>query len=174
VDAQRNEPRSRRAALGAIGHAFPTGHRRTLATSVWGAAVGAGIALGPLAGGALAASLGWRSSYWLAAIAAASLVPAAAGIEESRASTRRSLDLAGAVVLAVAMAGLTAGPIEGRQSWTSARTIVALAGGAFFLAMFVAVEFRRREPLLELGRFSNRLFVASLTGALFTGLAVIG
>ncbi len=61
------------AALGAIGHAFPTGHRRTLATSVWGAAVGAGIAVGPLAAGALAASLGWRSSYWLEAIAAALL-----------------------------------------------------------------------------------------------------
>lgn len=48
--------------LGAIGHAFPTGDRRTRATSVWGAAVGAGIAIGPLAAGALAASLGWRSS----------------------------------------------------------------------------------------------------------------
>ena len=42
------------AALGAIGHAFPTGHRRAHATSVWGSAVGAGIAIGPLAGGALA------------------------------------------------------------------------------------------------------------------------
>ena len=36
------------ASLGTIGHAFPTGHRRTLATSVWGSAVGAGIAIGPL------------------------------------------------------------------------------------------------------------------------------
>ena len=162
------------ATLGAIGHAFSTGHRRAVATSVWGAAVGAGIAVGPLAGGALAASLGWRSSYWLEAIAAALLVAAAAGVEQSRASTRRSLDLSGAVVLALAMGGLTAGLIEGRQSWSSARAIVPLAVGAVLLAAFVAIELRKREPMLELGRFSNPLFVASLTGALFTGLGVIG
>ncbi len=162
------------ASLGAIGHAFPTGHRRALATSVWGAAVGAGIAIGPLAAGALAASLGWRSSFWLEAIAALALIPAAAGIEESRAGARRSIDLAGAVTLALAMAGLTAGLIEGRQSWSAGATIVPLAGGAILLAVFVAIELRRREPMLELGRFSNPLFLASLTGALFTGLAVIG
>ena len=162
------------ASLGAIGHAFPTGHRRALATSVWGAAVGAGIAIGPLAGGALAASIGWRSSYWLEAMAAVLLVPAAARLTESRASTKRSLDLSGAALLALAMAGLTAGLIEGRQSWSSTQAIVPLAAGAAFLAAFVGVELRKREPMLELGRFSNPLFLASLTGALFTGLAVIG
>ena len=162
------------ASLGAIGHAFPTGHRRALATSVWGAAVGAGIAIGPLAGGALAASIGWRSSYWLEAMAALLLVPAAARLTESRASTKRSLDLSGAALLALAMAGLTAGLIEGRQSWSSTQAIVPLAAGAAFLAAFVGIELRKREPMLELGRFSNPLFLASLTGALFTGLAVIG
>ena len=162
------------AALGAIGHAFPTGHRRALATGVWGSAVGAGIAIGPLAAGALAAWLGWRSSFWLEAIAAAALVPAAASIEESRASTRRALDLAGAVALAVAMAGLTAGLTEGRQSWSAPGTVAALAGGALFLAAFVGIELRQREPIIELVRFKNPLFVASLAGALFTGLAVIG
>jgi MFS family permease len=162
------------AALGAIGHAFPTGHRRALATSVWGAAVGAGIAIGPLAGGALAASIGWRSSYWLEAIAAALLVPAAARIAETRASAKRSLDFSGAAVLALAMANLTAGLIEGRRSWSSAEAIVPLVAGVALLAAFVAIELRKREPMLEFGRFSNPLFVASLTGALFTGLAVIG
>lgn len=50
------------SSLGLIGHAFPTGGPRTLATSVWGAAVGGGIALGPVLGAALTTSLGWRSS----------------------------------------------------------------------------------------------------------------
>jgi MFS family permease len=162
------------ASLGAIGHAFPSGHRRALATSVWGSAVGAGIAIGPLAAGALAAGLGWRSSFWLEAIAAAALVPAAASIEESRAATRRALDLSGGAALAVAMAGLTAGLIEGRQSWSAPGALIPLAAGAIFLAAFVAIELRKRDPVIELARFKNRLFVASLVGALFTGLAVIG
>jgi MFS family permease len=162
------------AALGAIGHAFPAGHRRAHATSVWGSSVGAGIAIGPLAAGVLAASIGWRSSFWLEAIAAAALIPAAAGIQESRAGTRRSLDLPGAAALALAMAGLTAGLIGGRQSWSTPSTIVPIAAGVALLGAFVAIELRTREPMLELSRFSNPLFVASLAGALFTGLAVIG
>jgi MFS family permease len=78
------------SSLGLIGHAFPTGGPRTLATSVWGAAVGGGIALGPVLGAALTTSLGWRSSYWLQAIGAAVLVPAAAAVAESRSGARRS------------------------------------------------------------------------------------
>ena len=38
------------ASLAAIGHAFPGGPARTRATGIWGAAVGGGIALGPVAG----------------------------------------------------------------------------------------------------------------------------
>ena len=162
------------ASLGAIGHAFPSGRQRTFATSVWGSAVGAGIALGPLAGGAAADVLGWRSSYWLQAIAAALLVPAAVTLAESRSSHRRPIDLLGAATLAVAMACLTAGLIEGRNSWSSATTVALLAGGVVLLALFAAIEGRKRHPMLELSRFTQPLFVASLSGALATGLAVIG
>jgi MFS family permease len=162
------------ASLGTIGHAFPSGRQRTFATSVWGSAVGAGIALGPLAGGAVGDALGWRSSYWLQAIAAALLVPAAVTLDESRSSQRRPLDFLGAAALAAGMASLTAGLIEGRNSWSAASTIALLAGGVVLLALFAAIEARRRHPMLELSRFTQPLFVASLSGALATGIAVIG
>jgi MFS family permease len=162
------------ASLGAIGHAFPGGSQRTFATSVWGAAVGAGIAIGPLAAGALSQATGWRSSYWLQAIAASLLVPAALTVDESRSQNRRPLDLWGAAALAAAMACLTAGLIDGRNGWSTASTIVPLAGGVALLAAFAAIEGRRRQPMLELSRFTHPLFIASLSGALATGLAVIG
>ena len=162
------------ASLGTIGHAFPSGRQRTFATSVWGSAVGAGIALGPLAGGAVGDALGWRSSYWLQAIAAALLVPAAVTLDESRSSQRRPLDFLGAATLAAAMASLTAGLVEGRDSWSAASTIALLAGGVVLLSLFAAIEARRRHPMLELSRFTQPLFVASLSGALATGIAVIG
>ena len=162
------------ASLGAIGHAFPSGRGRTTATSVWGAAVGAGIAVGPLASGALAAGLGWRSSYWLLAIGAAALVPAAMTLPESRSAHRRRLDGVGAITLALAMAAMTAGLIEGRSSWSSPAAIVPMAGGAALLLTFAIIELRRREPLLELAWLRQPLFLASISGALFTGLAIIG
>jgi MFS family permease len=64
------------AGLGSIGRTFPAGPARTHATGVWGAAVGAGIAVGPLAGAGLAAPLGWRSGFWLEAAGAAAVEPA--------------------------------------------------------------------------------------------------
>lgn len=161
------------ASLGAIGHAFPAGRERAFASSVWGAALGAGIALGPLAGGGLTVWLGWRSSYWLQALVAAALVPAAAAMPESRAAIRRRLDPEGALTLALAMASITAGLVEARTSWSAPVALLLLAGGAVLLAAFARIELRKPEPMLELERLSHPLFVASLAGALFTGLAVI-
>src|SRR5450755_543532 len=58
------------AGLGSIGRTFPSGRARTHATAVWGAAVGAGVTVGPLAGAGLAAAVGWRTGFWLEAAAA--------------------------------------------------------------------------------------------------------
>ncbi len=161
------------ASLAAIGHAFPAGAARTHATAVWGAALGAGIAIGPLAGAALTVALGWRSGYWLQAASAAALVPAAATIAESRAETSRPPDLPGLVALAGGMASTTAGLVEGRSSWTSAATIALLVGGVVLLGAFAAIELRRHEPMVDLRLLGHAPFVASVSGALFTGLAII-
>jgi MFS family permease len=162
------------AGLGAIGSAFPAGSARTHATGVWAAAVGAGIALGPIAGAALAGPLGWRSNFWLEAAAAALLVAPAATMAESRTATPRRLDLPGVVLLSAGMASLTAGLVEGRTSWSSTATLALLGAGAALVAAFAAVELRRSSPMLDLGLFGEPRFVASITGALFVGLAVIG
>ncbi len=97
------------ASLSSIGHAFPAGHRRTHATGVWAAAVGGGIALGPVAGAGLAAAL----------------VLAGTTLAESRAATKRPFDLPAVLALGAGMACLTAGIIEVRTSWSSAATIAA-------------------------------------------------
>jgi hypothetical protein len=162
------------ASLAAIGNAFPTGRARTQSTAAWGAALGGGIALGPVAAAALAAPLGWRSGYWAQALAAAALVPAARRIAESRATARQPRDVPGIATLGAGMALLTAGLIEGRTDWTSAATLGLLAGGALLLASFAALEARRTAPMVDPRLFGEPLFVASIVGALFTGLAVIG
>src|SRR4051812_35363543 len=103
------------AGLAAIGHAFPAGPARARATSIWGASVGAGIAIGPLAGAALAAGLGWRSGFWVEAAAAGAVSAAAATLRDSRATTRFAPDLPGIVTLGAGMALLTAAFVEARH-----------------------------------------------------------
>jgi len=162
------------ASLGIIGDAFPSGAARTHATGVWGAAVGGGIAVGPLAGAVLGIWLGWRSGYWLQAVAAAALVPAAARLPESRASVSRSVDVLGVATLAISMAALITGLVEGRTSWASPATIVPLVLSLVGVTAFAAVELRSSAPMLDLRLLRAPAFLASLSGALFTGLAIVG
>jgi MFS family permease len=162
------------ASLAAIGHAFPGGAVRTRAAGIWGAALGGGIALGPLQGAGFADALGWRSSYWLQAVAAAALVPAAGRLAESRAALPRPLDLPGVATLGAGMACVTGGLVEGRGGWGSPSAVVLLTAGALLVSGFALLQWRARAPMLDLRLFGEPLFVASVSGALFTGLAVIG
>jgi MFS family permease len=66
------------ASLGSIGHTFPSGPARTHATAIWGAAVGAGVTVGPLAAAGLGQAAGWRSGFWFEAAAATALTMVAA------------------------------------------------------------------------------------------------
>jgi MFS family permease len=163
------------AGLGLIGHAFPDGHARTRATGIWGAALGAGIAAGPLVGAGLARLGDWRTGYWAHAVAIAVLAVAALTLPESRPGGEpRRFDPPGAAAIAIAMTALTAGLTSGRSGWSSPTTLALLAGGVAALVAFVAIEAGKREPMLDLDLFRRPLFVASTSGAAITGLATVG
>jgi MFS family permease len=161
------------ASLGVIGHAFPVGRPRTHAAGVWGGAVGAGTAVGPLLSAALAAVVDWRAGYWFQAMAAALLIAVAVRLPESRGELRRRVDVPGALLFGVAMACVTAGLTVGRASWTQPSTLALLCLGALALVGFVAVERMQSEPMIDLKLFRRPAFVASAAGALFTGLGVV-
>src|SRR5919107_3828186 len=101
--------------LGLIGHAFPEGPGRVRATGVWGAALGAGVALGPILAAGLAALGGWRLPYVATALVAAAVAVAGrALLSESRAARPRPVDAAGTLLLGLGLAALMAGLVEGR------------------------------------------------------------
>jgi MFS family permease len=162
------------AGLGSIGRAFPSGTARTRATAVWGAAVGAGVTVGPLAGAGLATAVGWRAGFWLEAGAAGAVMRAAGALTESRATARARLDLPGITTLGAAATFLIAGLVETRHGWTAASTLVLFAAATLVLGGFFTVELRSRRPMLDPRLLGQPDFLASITGALFTGLAVVG
>ena len=163
------------AGLGSIGRAFPSGPARTRATAVWGAAVGAGVTVGPLAGAGLAAAVGWRSGFWVEAAAAAAVMTAAATLTESRTGPQGArLDLPGITTLGAAMTLLTAALVETRHGWSAITTLVLFGAAALMLGAFAAVELRSRRPMLDPHLLGQPRFLASISGALFTGLAVVG
>lgn len=161
------------SSLGLIGHAFPDGTARTRATGVWGAMIGAGIAAGPLVAGWLAALGDWRLAYWAETVAALPLLIAATHVGESSSAVRRAIDVPGGLTLTAGTTALTASFVAARQGWTGTVTLVLLGAGVALLATFIAVERHQEAPMLDLGLLRSRAFVASLIGALVTGLALI-
>jgi len=146
--------------LGLIGHVVPAGPARIRATGVWGAGVGAGIAIGPLVAAGLA-------------VAAALLaVWARAGLVESTAERPRAVDGWGMLLLGLALAGLLAGLVETRAGGPG-RALALLVGGALAAVAFVVVELRRRSPMLDLRLLRRPDFAGATVGGLATGAGVI-
>ncbi|MEV7677434.1 MFS transporter [Streptomyces sp. NPDC088341] len=171
------------SSLGLLVHAFPAGPARIRATGVWGAFVSAGIALGPLLAGGLnevggpsgPSGSGWRLTY--AVLGVAALVTAGLGVRvlaESRAARRNRPDVSGALTLALAFTALLSALTLGRDGWLRAPVLLLLLASAVLTALFTVIERRTAAPLIDLGLLRRPLFGAASTGALFTGLAVIG
>nr|WP_063792233.1 MFS transporter [Nonomuraea pusilla] len=162
------------ASLGIVGHAFPAGSARVAATARYGAMMGLGTTLGPLVSGALATAVSWRAVYWLLTACAAALAAAAGRLEESRSDAPRRFDVPGVTLLTLGVAALVAGVTEGRLGWTRPVVVGAFALAAVLMWAFVAVERRRREPLIDLELFRRPAFLLATGAALIVGAAVIG
>jgi len=85
-------------------------------------------------------------------------------------STVRHIDYAGVAVLSVALFCLTFALIEGQKlGWTSTPIIGLFAGAAAGIGLFMVVERRVREPLMQLDLFRSRTFsAANITGTILS------
>jgi MFS family permease len=162
------------SSLGIIATCFPPGPRRAAASGVWGASVGAGIAVGPLLSAGLDVLHTWRDSYWVLAVATV-VVALAAGrfVVESRSEEDRRLDVPGVLLLAVGMSALLAALVEGRQDWLAPEAVSLAAAAVVLLVGFVVVEQRSRTPMLDLSLLRHPPFLAATLAALATGAGVI-
>ncbi len=154
-------------ALSIIANAFPHPKARARAVGVWGAVAGLSLGIGPLIGGALTETTGWRSIFWInvpigitAALLAARFVP------ETKAARARAFDPVGQALVLIALATLMWGVIEGpHEGWRSGLIISLFLIAAAALLAFVLYEPRRRDPLLDLRFFHSVSFsTATLLG----------
>lgn len=159
--------------LGLIGQAYP-GRALARAAGIWAAALGAGVAVGPILSAWLDRLGGWPLPYWFSAVTAAALAVAGrALLAESRALSPRRVDVAGTVLLGVGMAALLAALTEGRTDWEQPIVYVLLIGAVLLLAGFVAVERRIASPMLDLSLFRRPDFVGATIAALASGAGVL-
>ncbi|TAK21822.1 MAG: DHA2 family efflux MFS transporter permease subunit [Chloroflexota bacterium] len=143
--------------------AFPSSERgRALGLNATVVALG-GIT-GPILGGIVADTLGWRWIFWLRIPIAILCVAATARLVPNDTPTgpRRRFDVAGAVLIFIALATLLLALSQGRfLGWGSAVVIGLFATSAATWFAFVRVELRVPEPMLPLDVFKNRAFAGA-------------
>jgi EmrB/QacA subfamily drug resistance transporter len=163
-------------AMAIIVNTFTEPRERARAIGVWGAVFGMSMALGPVLGGLLVGSVGWRGIFWVnIPIGIAALVLTALVVPESRAARARRLDPVGQVLIVVMLASLTYAIIEApRSGWGSPLILGLFAAAAAALACLVAYEPRRDEPLLDLRFFRSAPFTGSVLIAIMAFAALGG
>ena len=163
-------------AMSIIRNVFEDPRERAQAIGVWGALIGISMALGPVVGGALVDSVGWRAVFFVnIPIGLVAIVLTALFVPESRAPHPRRIDPVGQVLVIVALATLTYAIIEGPEAgWMSAQTVVLFAVSLSAFASLVAYELRRREPLLEVRFFRSAPFSGATAIAVAMFMAMGG
>lgn len=145
-------------AMSIITNTFTDPRERARAIGVWGAVVGISMAAGPLVGGVLVESVGWRSIFWVnLPVGLAALLLTLRFVPESRAPKARRPDPLGQLMVIVLFGSLTYAIIEAPNA--GFRTVLPFA--VLALAALIGLllhEPRRTDPLIELRFFRSAPF----------------
>ncbi len=159
------------AGIAILSHAF-TGAERARAFAFWGTCLGIAITSGPIVGGVMTATIGWRWIFLMnlpigiaVMVAAWRILPESADHESTR------LDLPGIATFSAGLFLLTWALIDGNSlGWGSGSVLWRIGVAALLFVAFIVVELVQQRPMVDLGLFKRRDFV----GAAFAMLGYAG
>jgi len=149
---------------------------RARAIGAWSGLSGVAAAAGPLIGGYLIAVGSWRWVFYInLPLSVAVLVITARHVPESRdPTTSGGVDMVGASLGVVFLAGLTYGLIEAPTlGWSNPAVVACLVVAVLAAPAFLIVEHRRAHPMLPLNLFRSRQF-SGANGVTFAVYAALG
>lgn len=158
------------ASLALITSNIPDPVQRNRALGIWGAVAGLAFAGGPLLGGILTSTLGWRSIFLLNIPAGLlALWVTSQRIQETSVRPGTALDLPGQLLIMGALSSLTYGLIETSTLGFDHPLVLAMLGlAAGLLMLFIWREQTTRQPMLPLTLFRSFSFSrGSVAGFLF-------
>ncbi|ANG84030.1 multidrug MFS transporter [Microbacterium aurantiacum] len=145
---------------------------------LFGAVMAVATVGGPLLGGVITDTLGWRWNFFVTLpFALAALVIQQRTLHlPSQPARRVRIDYLGIVLLSTAVSLLLVW-ITGAGStfdWWSIETLLMAGGAVVAGILFVLVELRAREPLVPLDLFRDRTFTLATVASISTGVAMFG
>ncbi|MCE7005813.1 MFS transporter [Kibdelosporangium philippinense] len=144
------------------------GRDRGIALGIWGVVAGAAAAIGPLFGGLLTESFGWRWIFLVnIPIAIVAVWLTAKVVAESNNPNAKGVDVPGVVTFTAGIGAVTFGLMEaGQHDWGSGRVLGWLAAGLAMLIVFVVLQARSEKAMLDLKLFRQPSFSVILLAAM--------
>ncbi|RDI45248.1 MFS transporter [Nocardia mexicana] len=149
--------------------------QRNMAIGVWGGVNGLGIALGPLAGGAVAEYLSWHWIFWInVPVGLLALPMVVYAIAESR-GAERNIDGVGVVLVTGSVVSAVWGIVAAADhGWGGPRTVAGIAVAIVLFIIFLRYERHVAEPLVPLRMYRIRDFMLSNAASLAMHFGVFG
>lgn len=160
------------ASLAIVLDSFPV-EKRAAGVGLWGAAAAAAAATGPTLGGALVEASSWRLVFLVnLPLGAAILLAGRSRLPKPKIIDSRLPDLPGAAMLALGLAAITLGIVEGNDwGWTSTATLGAFAAAAALLTGVVVRSRSHPRPIVEPALFAHHSFRIGNLGTLLFAAA---
>lgn len=135
-----------------------------------------GPALGPIIGGVILEQWTWPWMFFVKVpVGIAALIFGLLFLEEHREEDAGGFDFAGFLLggfgFALVMYGLSEGPQRG---WSSPLIVATMVVGIASVVLFVVVELRSRQPMIQLRLLENRLFRTTMLVSFFGSAGFIG
>jgi EmrB/QacA subfamily drug resistance transporter len=154
--------------------AFPDPVQRARATAAWAMAAAMSTAIGPIIGGVLTDTLGWRYIFWLnAPVGLVALLMTYRYLPESGDPDAARIDVRGQALAMLGLGALTIVLVEGRTmapALTAPLAVIAVAG----IAAFLWVQRQGARPMLPLDLFRSRRLVAALLATFTMTFGIYG
>jgi EmrB/QacA subfamily drug resistance transporter len=138
---------------------------RARAIGIWTAAVGVGVAIGPVLGGLLLAHFWWGSVFLInVPVTIAGVFAVIFLVPESRNPAPGRIDFLGVLASVIGLVLVVFGIVQGGDgvSWVSPGVLGPVFGGLAVLALFGWYESRIEHPSLDVRLFKNRTLSASV------------
>ena len=163
-------------SLTLLTHTYPEAQERSRAIGRWAVGASAALSAGPLVGGVLTATLGWRAIFFInAPIGLIGIILTSRFASETSRSTDRGVDPWGQLTAIVCLTLLAAATIRGgTDGFGSATVLAGYAGAAAAGVAFLVIEARRARPMLPLRLFRCEAFGASTAIGLLVNVAFYG
>ncbi|MFI8216536.1 MFS transporter [Streptomyces sp. NPDC085932] len=145
-------------SLALLQQSYPERAARARAFGLWGAMAGIAASAGPLLGGLLVSTAGWRWVFLInLPVGAACLALTLRHVSRSPRRTDRALDVPAQLAVVAAVALLTAALNEaGRRGWSDPAVLAGLGLAVLAAAAFALRERLARSPALPLAMLRSR------------------